>query len=198
MHETDDEIGSFLARLNEGNDSAFEELYRRYIEKLMRLAERQMGKARGPAGPDDVAISVFGSVIRGIHDQRFRFESDRRLWNLLVTIALNKIRKRARRKAATRFDDWDAILASDPAPEDLATYKDLVERVLDGLDASYRNALEMRCEGSSIREIAETLGSTQAAVKYRLKRIRERLRRFLDQGQFDAAESDGGGSSLTS
>jgi hypothetical protein len=91
------ETKDFLDKLNEGSDSALEELFRQYFEKLRSLATREMGP-HVRAEPDSIVMSVMGSMVRGFRDGRFHVSDSRRLWNLLVTITLNKIRKRVEKR----------------------------------------------------------------------------------------------------
>jgi len=177
----------FFDRLNEGRNSAIEDLFRRYVEKLVRLAQRGMDtRLRGRVDPEEVAQSAFGSVIRGIREERFRFDDERRLWSLLVTITLHKIIKRA--ASAGREDhilDWSELLSREPGHEEYAIFTDLKETVLTGLKSQYRAILDMKLAKLTQAEIADELGTTRAAVRYKLERLRERLQRVMAQSARD-------------
>jgi len=173
----------FFDRLNNGRNSAIEDVFRRYVEKLVRLAKRRIGAdLRGRVDPEEVAHSAVGSVIRGIREERFRFEDERRLWNLFVTITLNKIRRSAAlARKQDQLPDWSDLLSREPGQEEDAIFSDLKESVLAGLDSQYRAILDMRLASVTQMEIADELGTTRAAVRYKLERLQERLQKLMEQ-----------------
>jgi DNA-directed RNA polymerase specialized sigma24 family protein len=61
-------------------------------------------------------------------------------------------------------------------PEDAAVVTDLIEKGLEGLDPSYADIFPLRLAGCTHIEIAQKLGWGPEAVKFKLTRIRERLR----------------------
>lgn len=180
--ETSSEVRQFLQNLNDGNDSAIGRLYERYLNDLQALAARRMSP-QIDGGPESVAMSVMGSILRGIRGGRFEFESTRKLWNLLVTITLNKIRSRAAKGGGRRpvAADLSAVLEKGPDREAVAVVHDVIEAALGGLESPFPQILAMRLEGFKRREIAERLEMTDGAVKFKLERIKERLDRLLSQ-----------------
>jgi len=180
----------FLQNLEQGHDSAIKQLWERYFNDLRALAARKIGP-HVDGGADSVVVSVIGSVIRGIREHRFEFEDTRKLWNLLMTITLHKIYKRAARSRGDQrvVADLNTMLAAGPSPEELAVFEDVIETVLGDLESPYPEILAMRLDGCTRREIAERLNKTlglntsDGAIKYKLERIANRLKRLL-------AESD--------
>lgn len=59
------------------------------------------------------------------------------------------------------------------------TVAEIVETVLRGLPAPYPEMLQLRLQGHSERQIAERMGLGREAVRYRLKRLRQRLNLLL-------------------
>jgi RNA polymerase sigma-70 factor (ECF subfamily) len=172
----------FLDKLNEGSDSALEELFYQYFEKLRSLAARKMG-AHVPAEPDSIAMSVMGSMVRGFREGRFHVADSRRLWNLLMTITLNKIRKRVEKYHGEESlpSDLEDLLSKDPGPDELAIIIDLVETALAGLDSENRQIFTLYLAGHHRTEIAEQLHLSYATVKYKVKRVTDRLARLIEQ-----------------
>jgi RNA polymerase sigma factor (sigma-70 family) len=176
-----DATRAFLEELNKGGDSAIAEAFERYFDWLQRLAARKMGR-HVRAEPESIAMSVMGSLIRGIRDRRFRFANSRKLRNLLVTVTLNKIRNRAaKRSGVTLPTDFIELLGREPNQEDLAIVEDLIETALAGLESPYPEILSMRLAGYTQEEIAERLKMTRSAVRSRLDRIISRLRKLLEE-----------------
>jgi hypothetical protein len=95
-------------------------------------------------------MSVIGSFIAGIHKSHFRFEDSRKLWNLLVTITLNKIRKRvAKNREGDLPPDYIEMLSREPGPEDLAVVQDLNDKIVEGLKESHSKILPLLLQGHS-------------------------------------------------
>jgi RNA polymerase sigma-70 factor (ECF subfamily) len=174
---------AFLEELNDGRDSAIGHAFERYFERLCDLAASKKG-AHILDGSETIAMSVIGSFVAGIREGRFKFENSHKLWNLLVTVTLNKIRKRARSSRRERFaDDLLTVLSREPNQEDLAIIDDLVEKTLSGLDAPYPRILSMRLAGATQDEIAAELKLTRSAVRFRIDRMKSRLVRLLEDSE---------------
>jgi len=58
---------------------------------------------------------------------------------------------------------------------------EIVEIVIEGLESPYPEILQLRLQGQTETQIADKLGCGREAVRYRLKRIQERLRSMLSQ-----------------
>ncbi len=174
------ETQEFLDKLNAGSDSALEQLFQQYFEKLRSLAARQTG-AHVRAEPDSIVMSVMGSMVRGFREGRFHVPDSRRLWNLLVTITLNKIRKRVEKGHGEKSLPSDLCdqLSQGPGPEDIAIIDDLVETALKGLDDEYRQILTLFLAGANRTEISDQFGLPYATVKYKVNRLIDRFSRLL-------------------
>lgn len=180
-----------LARLREGDDSAFELLVRTYSGRLLAVTRRILGSEEDAR---DALQEAFISAFRGIG----RFQGDARLSTWLHRIAVNtalmKLRSRRRHPEesiepllpvyaedghhAERFTAW-------AEPVDVAMQRaetrDTVRRVIDRLPESYRTVLVLRdIEGLDTGETARMLGVSINAVKIRLHRARQALRTLLD------------------
>jgi len=170
----------FLEKLNAGSDSGLEALFYQYFEKLRSLAARKMGP-HVRAAPDSIVMSVMGSMVRGLREGRFHVSDCRRLWNLLVTITLNKIRKRVEKHHGEEPPPSALYeqLSQGPGPEDIAIVDDLIETALEGLDSEYREILTRFLAGCSRTEISHQLGLSYAAVKYKVSRLVDRFCRLF-------------------
>jgi RNA polymerase sigma factor (sigma-70 family) len=139
---------------------------------------------RDVAASEDVAQDVYVHAWRGL--PRLRNAASFLPW--LRELARNRARMavrgalRRRQREHVPDDDTVLTLATDAAPDALATLLDAEARALlaEALAAVPDGAREVLVlyyrEGQSVRQVAELLGLTEAAVKQRLTRARQALR----------------------
>lgn len=188
-----------VRRAQTGDFSAFEELVGRFQNRVYALAHRIVGE---PHDAEDVTQQTFLSLIEHVRD--FRGESAVAGWVLRIAAnhALKVLRKRrGQPTGAVPPDEPPEGYAGVPHPEYIAPWRDdpadlaarhevreLIERALAEIDEKYRTVFVLRdVEGFSIRETAEVLGLTEAAVKVRLLRARLMLRERLTRAFGDEA-----------
>ena len=163
-----------LEAARHGDESSFQALYRRYRTPLFRFAWRLTGSV---ATAEDVLQECFLALIEGA-----RFDVDRgSLRAYLFGIARNLALKRVRlsERESEELEDTEADL--DPL-EDLlsAERSEVVARAVLALPHLQREAIVLfEYEELSLEEIAEVAGIEAGAVKARLHRARETLRRRL-------------------
>lgn len=178
-----------LARLQEQDLGAFEELVAEFERPVYSLCFRLLGDAEEAR---DAAQETFLKVYRGLG--KFRGEAGLKTWIYRIAInqAMNQQRWwRRRRRDETvsldlsRSDSEHSIGSSIPhssrSPEQLAIASERERRIMRALDEvkqEYRVALILReIEELSYEEIAETLAISIGTVKSRIARGREELRR---------------------
>lgn len=145
-------------------EEVFERTYTAYGPALYRFCLVQMGN---PADAEDVLQEVFCK--RLYRAPEFASAEQERRW--LFRVAVNQCRDELRRRHRTELP-----LAEDlPVPEDL----DLgLWELVAALPEKQRTVIHLRyAEGWTVEEIAGLLGTSVPAVKMRLKRGREALRR---------------------
>lgn len=103
----------------------------------------------------------------------FRGDSSTDTWvrRVALNVAVTEIRRHARLPRFVPLEDWmyDTISEEvDKAPPDYF-------RLISALEPDERALLYLRLEKLPIRDIAETLSTTEAAVKQRLYRIRQHI-----------------------
>ena len=180
-----------IARLRGGDASAYEELVRIHMPRLLRVARRFMhteDDARDCV--QDAFVSVFKSIAN------FGGESSLSTWlhRIVINACLMRLRSQRRRPEEdieqylpTFRDDGHQTVSSVPwieTPEsnaERAELQSLVRQSIDDLPDAYREVLLLRdIEELSTEETAEALGVTPNAVKVRLHRARQALRSLLD------------------
>jgi DNA-directed RNA polymerase specialized sigma24 family protein len=196
---TPDNAGSvscWIGHLRAGDQAAAQRLWERYFDRLVRLARSKLRtrRARAQADEEDVALSAFESLCRGVAAGRFPGLSDRDdLWRLLVTITA--------RKAASQFEreqrqkrgggrvlgeadlegdspdglplDLASLVGPDPSPESMAQQVDQYEALLNTLDDENLRLIALwKLEGYTNEEIARGLDCALRTVANKLKLIR--------------------------
>ena len=162
-----------LAR--EGDQQAFERLYRRHIARVRGLARRMAG---GDAA-DELTQDVF--VLAWQKLGTFRGEARFSTWlhRLAVNLIVESHRSRARR-ALYQDDDGDAVDLAVSRPTDGVFAMDFAQAV-DRLPEGARHVFVLHdVEGYKHREIGRLLGIATGTSKGQLFRARMLLRRLLN------------------
>ena len=175
---TTDEV--LLQKAGGGDQAAFLELYDRYREPIFRFVYRLLGSVESA---EDVTHDCFLSLIR--KHENFRPERAS-LKTYLYAAARNLARKHFRDQGReTAMDEVSEEPKDLPSrgplrkllDEELATQ---VKEAIVSLPPLQREALILfEYEGLSLNEVAEIAGTDVGAVKARLYRAREGLRRIL-------------------
>ncbi len=198
VSEGDGSVTRWIGDLKSGGDSAAQQLWERYFERLVRLARKKLQNDRRPRtveDEEDAALSAFDSFCRGVDRGRFPMLTDRDdLWRLLVVLtvrkALDQIERQgaAKRKAPHQVGEFnplddgddlgghplDRLLGNEPTPDFAAMVTDQHRRLRDALgDAALCQVLDLRLEGYSREEIAEKMNCAVSSVKRKLDMIRQ-------------------------
>lgn len=196
-------VTRWIASLKAGCPDAAQQLWNRYAARLVELARQKLGDApRRVADEEDVALSVFHSLCTGAARGNFTQLTDRQdLWCLLIAITRQKvvdqIRRQTRQKRGAgdvRGDSvflaldedgrpaaFDQLVGDEPTPAFLAAMNEEHERLLGQLrDDTLRKVAVWRMEGYTNAEIAEKLSVAPGTVERKLRLIRNRWSRELD------------------
>lgn len=175
---TTDEL--LLEKAGEGDQAAFLELYNRYREPIFRFAYRLLGSVEIA---EDVTHDCFLSLIR--KPENFRPERaslKTYLYAAARNLALKHFRDHGRETGMDEVAEEPKDLSSRGPlrrllDEELAT---MVREAIFSLPPLQREALILfEYEDLSLSEVAEIAGTDTGAVKARLYRAREGLRRIL-------------------
>lgn len=161
-----------------GDSSAFDVLYGRYVVSIRRLFAR----TRDKACQEDLVQTAF----MRIHAGRFTFkflpeiprESAVRRW--VFSVALRVRYDEFRRLRRLREDILDTHTMPSSAPE-YAADDDRISAFLVAIQALPQGAMHVfirhRIDGISLKEIAGELGLSESAVKLRVFRAYEQIRK---------------------
>jgi RNA polymerase sigma-70 factor (ECF subfamily) len=189
--------GALVARIADGDVSAFEALMRRYNRQLFRLARATL---RDDAEAEDALQEAYLLAYRRIG--QFRGEAALGTWlsRLVLNECLGRLRRHRRRDnvvpmvAPPTDMELDTMVPSTGDGPDRAAaraeVRTLIERKLDELPDAFRTVFVLRCvEELTVEETAAALGLPEATVRSRHFRARGLLRESLAR-EFDLAERD--------
>ncbi|MEP7116478.1 MAG: sigma-70 family RNA polymerase sigma factor [Acidobacteriota bacterium] len=183
---------ALLAGLRSGSDTAYEELVRSTSARLLAVARRIVGTEEDAR---DVVQEAFISAFRALD----RFEGNAKLSTWLHRIVVNKalMRLRTRKRKPEEpiepllpafKEDGHQVQATSEWAEgadvtlERAETREFVRSQIDRLPDTYRTVLLLRdIEEMNTPETAAMLGITENAVKIRLHRARQALRKLLDE-----------------
>jgi RNA polymerase sigma-70 factor (ECF subfamily) len=187
---------ALLARWREGDQGAAAELFQRYAERLVALAQRRLSDKLAPRiSAEDVIQSVYGSFFAGARNGRFVLERSGDLWRLLVAITLHKVRRQVRHHTAQKrsvnrerspggrtkdLDIQTELLAKEPSPEEAMALGEMLDEILRGLSPTQRRIVELRLQGHTIPEIAADTQRSLPTVDRVLHQVKEKLGQALD------------------
>lgn len=190
----DRSFAELIEDVRDGDEAAAEHIVNEYTAALVAVARRQMGaKLARRVDPEDIIQSTYRSLFVRMKAGEYELGSGRDLWKLLVTIALNKVRRKAKfHRSARRNMDLDQSVASpsdvpggpvgaagDPTPADAVALIDELESALEGVRPRDRQIVELRLQGCSTAEIAQETGRAERSVRRILQHLGDRLRESI-------------------
>jgi RNA polymerase sigma-70 factor, ECF subfamily len=177
-----DQERAWIEQALKGDQTAFGQLVQAYERPVYNLAYRMLGD---PAEAEDAAQETF---LRA-YTKLATYQPERKFVNWLLSIASHYCIDRLRRRVRAPQLSLDGPLppqwtvSKSPRPDQEVSQKEQKERVrqaLDTLPADYRAAVVLRYwYGMSYEEIAETMHTTESAIKARLHRARRMMAQQL-------------------
>jgi len=191
-------VTDWIDSLKRGSDDASRKIWQRYVEQLVRAADRHLkDMPRRMVDRDDIAQEAFTGFFRGVQENRFSKLEDRDdLWQLLIALADRRARDHMRRelgpqrgKGRTRGDSameqtgnrsasemigFDNVAAPPITPESSEELIRLIQLAFPELadEELQRIALD-RISNYSIAEIARRHGIALRSAERKLKLIRQ-------------------------
>jgi RNA polymerase sigma-70 factor (ECF subfamily) len=164
-----------------GNDEAFVQLVRRYKRKVFALAARF---SRDADELDDICQDIFIKVYENLG--KFRNEAPFEHWlaRISTRTCYDALRRRKKENLlvpweSIHYEIADVAVGETEAAEQARSF---LERGLAGLQPAERLVITLlELEEKSVREIAGMTGWSEANVKVRAFRARQKLKRLLEK-----------------
>lgn len=188
--EVSDAEAELVKRLKDGDDRAYEELVRSMTGRLLAVARRV---SRTEADAEDAVQDAFLSAFKAIGTFDARSALSTWLHRIVVNAALMRARKAQHRHEVSvesllprfRNDEhaepvfaWKAV-TREAGPD--IEQRSAVLAALDRLPDEYRTVIVLRdIEGMESKEVAASLGISDALVRQRLHRGRQALLKLLE------------------
>lgn len=189
---TDEELLRLLREASEGDMRPFEELVRRYENKVLTNCRYLTGS---DDDAEDLAQEVFVKVYFGLAGFEGRSSLETWVRRIKSNHCINVVKKR--RIPTVRIDDETVTVAAADPPEveramERATTRARIGEVLMRMSETLRIPLVLRdMDGLAYEEIAAELGIGLSAVKMRIKRGREEFRRLFEQSELGVSAAVG-------
>lgn len=189
---------TLVTRAVQGDQAAFEELFKLYHKKIYSIAYQILGDETEAAdATQDVFIKAHASLAS--------LKSDAAFVTWLKTATVNKCRDVIRKRKRAKTESLDSPIACEDGncttreiadnsdgPEDALVARDLkesVRRAISSLQPDYREVVALfYIDGADISEIAKITGSPVGTIKSRLSRARAQLKRklegYVNDGQY--------------
>jgi len=181
-----------VALAQQGRDSAFRELIRRYERPVFSLIYRMV---RDRELAEDLAQDTFIKVLNHIDRYRPEFKLSSWLFKIANNVAIDHLRRRqldtisidgsphAQTQDAIEATSFDVVGQQESALDEMEARElgGAIERAIATLRPEYRSCIMLRhVEGRSYEEIAATLDLPLGTVKTYIHRARYELRKELE------------------
>lgn len=160
----------------------FEQLYERYCDKVYRKC---LSFSKDPAKAEDLTHDVFLKLVVKLSSFKEQSKFSTWLYSITYNYCTDQLRSQKLRREVYVDDGWERLdVGSDDGLAELAEMEaQQLERALHRLPADEQSMLLMKYQDDiSIRDIATVNGLTESAVKMRLKRSRDKLRKHYLEG----------------
>ena len=160
-------------RLSEDGTNRFETAYTNYADAMYRIALSHMTRKEDA---EDVVHDVFIKYMQAAPS--FADDDHERAW--LIRVTINRCRDLLRRRAIRRYVGFDEI---EEIPADEEPYEGSgVIAMVSSLPEKYRGVMTLHyLEGFSVEDCASILELSVSAVKMRLSRGREMLKKTIEK-----------------
>ena len=161
--------------LKDSTNGAFDEIVNRYEQPILRYCRRLLNYNETEA--QDAVSETFLKAWKNLASYKKEFKFSSWLYRVAHNAAVNIIRSNSKFFSIDLQDFWYI-----PAPqkEESKLTSDELEKVLSNLKEADRNLLILfHLEEKSLREMSDILKLSENTIAVKLKRAREKVRKFL-------------------
>lgn len=183
---------SLLQRYRDGNEDGASQLFARYFQRLRAFVQARCSpQLAARVDADDIVQSAFRSFFRAAHAGIYQVPAGEHLWQLLLTITLNKLRAQGVYHSAAKRDvRLTQSIGGAGADQEILSRQDEIGDVflqmvfaeaLEQLPPPHRALVDLRMQGYDIAGIAEQSGRSKRTVERMLQQAFAQLRIQLEQ-----------------
>jgi len=156
----------------------FEELYDRYVDKVYRKC---LSFVKNEAQAEDFTHDIFLRVVLKLGSFKEHAKFSTWLYSITYNYCMDQVRQTKRQAEVALDENFD--LADDGYDLELVEMQSKgLKKALQKIDPDERAILLMKYQDDfSIKEIAETFKLTESAVKMRLMRTKEKLKKIYTE-----------------
>ena len=189
---------NLLERVRQGDRDSAAELLRQFEPELRRVIRVRLTdpRLRRVFDSGDVCQSVLANFFVRVALGEFELNRPEQLFDLLMVMARNKLRDKARRHQSQRRDQrrvepveplLDALVGTNGDPARIVAARDLLSEVRQQLSDEERVLADHRALGLEWPEIAQRLGGRPDALRKKLTRALDRITDRLGLQEIDVA-----------
>jgi len=169
-----------IERVRSGDEHAASQLVKEFepvVRRELRFRLRD-SRARLELESMDISQSVLSNFFVRVATRQYDLKEQGDLVRLLVTMTRNKVAEQLRNQHRQRRDSRrtrggveDMPLASaDPTPSRVVAGREILQLVRQSLNGEERRLVDLRCQGLSWEEIADSLGGSPDARRKQMAR----------------------------
>lgn len=188
MQSSGTQFGELLRQVKAGSEDACRALFEEYGHAIYNVVRRRLSrKLRSQYGYSDICQAVWASFYAQ-RDQIDRFETPQELLQYLRGMAGNKVIDECRRRLDSKKGlkkrelhyesesfGVNELEANDPQPSENMIAEEQVQRFAEGQPGNIQEALKLRMEGMTYREISEKLNVHERALRRIITRLERRI-----------------------
>lgn len=158
-------------------NSYFERLYERYCDKVYRKC---LSFTKDSLKAEDLTHDIFLKLIVKLASFKEQARFSTWLYSITYNYCTDYVRSASHRNEVYNDEGWERVeLVDDNLAEIAEMEAQRLKRALESMPPEERSLLLLKYQDDiSIREIAAMQGTSEGAVKMRLKRSRDRLRKY--------------------
>ena len=174
-----------IERVRSGDEQAASELVKQFepvIRRELRFRLRD-NRARFELDSMDISQSVLGNFFVRVAARQYDLKEQGDLVKLLVTMTRNKVAENLRAQHRQRRDsrrtvrgvEGMALASAQPTPSRVLAGREILDQVRQNLSGEERQLVELRWQGLTWEEIADSLGGTAEARRKQMARALDEI-----------------------
>jgi RNA polymerase sigma factor (sigma-70 family) len=186
-----------IERVRSGDEQAASELVKQFepvVRRELRFRLRD-NRARFELDSMDISQSVLGNFFVRMAARQYDLKEQRDLVKLLVTMTRNKVAENLRTQHRQRRDsrrtvrgvEGMALASAQPTPSRVLAGREILDQVRQNLSGEERQLIDLRWQGLTWEEIADSLGGTADARRKQMARALDEIIHKLGLDEYEAS-----------